>query len=74
MSEEIEETAHVAVDPDYDFEEQNLCFYCGDDPCDVPCSKCGQELCEKCSTAVGCKCSQSDDVYATIDSFVPKPG
>ena len=70
-----DDTAFFAVHPDYDFEEDLDCFYCGhDDDIGTPCKDCGLSLCQSCVTAVGCTCMLAADKYATVDGFVPKPG
>ena len=65
--------AHVTVDSDFEFDE-SVCFYCGDDTSGIPCTGCGKDLCNKCTDAVGCTCMQATNVYAAVDSFVPKLG
>ena len=55
-----QDIAMAAVDSDLDFEATNACFYCGDVAHDLPCNRCGQELCEKCTADVGCYCMRAE--------------
>jgi hypothetical protein len=45
-------TALVAVDPDYEWNAEPECFYCGEDTCSSPCTTCGQGLCSECIARV----------------------
>ena len=67
-------TALLAVDPDFDIDEDLSCFYCGDDDVGAPCKGCGLSLCTHCDTTAGCTCKLAEGSYVAIDGFVPDPG
>ena len=66
--------ANVAIDPDFDFEEECNCYYCVAEESSAPCKDCNLSLCTHCSTTPGCSCMLAEDEYVEIDSFVPDPG
>ena len=81
LDEDHEECAHVAIDPDFDFEEQEAaCFYCGEDYADDPskrcrtCTTCHLNICGNCDKNVSCSCFLAEDHEVVFDSFTPKPG
>ena len=66
-------TAHNSIDVDFDW-EQRACFYCGEELETAPCTACGLQVCETCTSDVGCHCMLAENEQVIIDSFVPKPG
>ena len=66
--------AYLAINPEFDFEENVCCFYCGEDYADenppakiIPCKECDQALCDSYIEEVGCLCSRKDNQEVVID-------
>ena len=72
--EDVTLVANFAIDPEFDFEEDCNCYYCGVEECNAPCKVCKLSLCSDCSTTPGCTCMLADDEYVEIDCFTPNPG
>ena len=69
-----DDVAMMAVDPNFDFEQEFVCFYCGDEEIIPVCNQCGLSLCNHCTTSVGCTCMLAENTEVVVDGFVPKPG
>ena len=71
--EDVTLVANFAIDPEYDFEEDCNCYYCGVEECNAPCKVCNLTLCSDCVTTPGCTCMLADNEYVELDCVFPSP-